>query len=86
MHLLKLQDRTLIGDSTQKGPKRGLERLYNHPQRLGRAFWRISRRAMEESARKALYLVKIKNHSFPCILARYGAIRVFWGDIFIEQS
>jgi hypothetical protein len=30
---------------------------------------------VEESAREVLYLVKIKNHSFPCVLAGSGAIR-----------
>jgi hypothetical protein len=39
-------------------------------------FWRIHEGSLEESTRGVFYLVKIKNHSFPCILARYNAFRV----------
>jgi hypothetical protein len=48
--------------------------VFGNPlRRCRREFWRISRSAMEGSARGAIYFVKIKNHSLADVLAMNGA-------------
>jgi hypothetical protein len=41
---------------------------------------------MEESTRKDFYLLKLKNHSFPCVLAWYGAFSPLSEAVLLSET